>query len=141
VKLEGLVLDDNDAKKTGDWTQSSAVTHRVGTGYVHDDNAHKGEMAITFTPPIPEEGTYEVFLIYSPHANRARNVPVRLSIVGLPEQTVKEVRRIVDQKTGNGLASLGRHHLPKGQGLSVTISNKDTDGYVVADGLQVLPVK
>jgi hypothetical protein len=141
AKLEGIVLDDSDAKKTGDWTRSSAVSHRVGTGYVHDNNARKGEAAITFTPIIPREGTYEIFVVFTPHANRARNVPLLISIVGLPQETVKEVRRIVDQRTGNGLASLGRHRLPKGHGVSVVISNKDTDGYVVADGLQILPVK
>jgi hypothetical protein len=141
ARLEGIVLDDSDAKKTGDWTRSSAVSHRVGTGYVHDNNAHKGESAITFTPIIPQEGTYEIFVVFTPHANRARNVPVLISIAGLPQETAKVVRRIVDQRTGNGLASLGRHRLPKGHGVSVVISNKDTDGYVVADGLQVLPVK
>jgi ribonucleotide reductase alpha subunit len=38
-------------------------------------------------------------------------------------------------------ASLGKFNLPKGKLTTVTVSNKDTDGFVVADGLQCLPVR
>ena len=141
VKLNGLVLDDADARKTGEWVSSSVVGHHVGGGYIHDNNAQKGEMAVTFTPDISKEGDYEVILIAPPHSNRAKNVPVLISIVGLPRPTLKEERRVVDQRTGNGFISLGRIHLPKGQGSQVIVSNKDTDGYVVVDGLQLVPVK
>jgi hypothetical protein len=36
---------------------------------------------------------------------------------------------------------LGRYRLPKGRLTTLTISNKDTDGHVIADGVQFLPVK
>ena len=40
-----------------------------------------------------------------------------------------------------GWISLGKFALPKGKQTTVTLSNKDTDGYVIADGVQFLPVK
>ena len=77
------------------------------------------------------------------HPNRATNVPVTVSIVGLPQATVKDEKRTVNQrqaKQGN-FASLGKFHLPKGQGTSVIISNLGTKGYVVVDGIQFVPAK
>ena len=142
--LKGIVLDDTVGQKIGTWVNSeNSEWAKVGDGYIHDDNANKGETAITFRPQIPKEGDYEIILIYPPHPNRATNVPVTVSIVGLPQATVKDEKRTVNQrqaKQGN-FASLGKFHLPKGQGTSVIISNLGTKGYVVVDGIQFVPAK
>ena len=97
LKLDGLVLDDRDATKTGDWVESSAMGHHVGSGYLHDGNAHKGEMTLTFTPMIPASGEYELVLISTPNQNRASNVPVTVSLGGttkLVPVNEKSARRI-----------------------------------------------
>jgi len=39
------------------------------------------------------------------------------------------------------VATLGKLRLPKGKSTTVTVSNVGTDGYVVADGIQFLPVE
>ncbi len=110
----------------------------MGHGYIHDGNAHKGQMSITYTPDLPAAGDYEIFLLFTPHSNRATNVPVT---VNLPGEAAKTVR--VNQKAGagDGIVSLGRYRLPKGKGTSVAISNRETDGFVVADAVQFVPVK
>lgn len=132
--LTGIVVDDEKAKKTGEWVLSPRREYRIGTGYLHDDNAHKGELSIAFTPEIPEAGDYEVFFVFTPNLNRADNVPVTITINGQDMKTVT-----VNQKPpGEGLFSLGKLTLPKGTGLTVTVSNKDTNGYVVVDGVQVV---
>jgi len=137
--LKGIVLDDADGKKTGEWIPSTrSFDRRVGTGYVHDGNTNKGRVAIAYTPDIPEEGMYEIILIFVPHPNRATNVPVTIAIEGGESVTVKVNQRVEEHK---GLASLGTFKLPKGKRTTVTLSNKDTDGYVVADGVQFVPVK
>ncbi len=134
--LPGIVLDDADGRKTGDWLNGSLIdSRRVGVGYVHDGNAHKGEMAVTFTPEIPAAGEYEIVFIFPANPNRATNVPVSVSTEGGEIRTAK-----VNQKLA-GSVSLGKFQLPPGKRTSVMVSNKDTDGYVVVDGVQFLRVK
>ena len=136
VKLDGIVLDDREAQKFGDWVESSSVAWRVGRGYLHDNNENKGSARITYAPGIPEAGEYELILISSIHPNRARNVPVTVTIPGAQAAALK-----VNQREGTGLKSLGTFRLPRGKLATITVSNEGTDGYVVADGLQCLPVK
>lgn len=135
--LDGILVDDPQGKKIGDWVDSTRRERRIGEGYIHDDNAHKGELSIAFTPEIPEAGDYEIFFVFTPNGNRADNVPVKISING---QEVKSLN--VNQKPpGDGLFSLGKFSLPKGTGTTVTISNQDTNGYVVVDGVQIVKAK
>ena len=69
---------------------------------------------------------------------RATNVPVEIWINGKLAKTVKINQRL---DSNNGFATLGKYTLPAGRKTSVTVSNKGTDGYVVADGVQFVPVK
>jgi hypothetical protein len=135
LKLDGLVIDDRDATHHGEWVESSSVPNQVGPGYLHDNNARKGEMNLLFTPTITTAGQYELVLISTPNPNRASNVPVTVQVLG--ESRVVRV----NQRIGNGLASLGRFQLPAGRECSVTVSNAGTDGFVVVDGLQLRPVQ
>jgi len=135
VKLDGIILDDADAKQTGDWSHSASVAYRAGTGYAHDGNANKGGATLTFTPDIKDAGEYELILLSTPNPNRASNVPVTVSTAAGATRTVT-----VNQKT-QPLLPLGKFQLPAGRQTTVTISNKDTDGYVVVDGLQLKRVK
>jgi hypothetical protein len=140
TRLAGIVIDDESARKNGDWVESHSVAPNVGDAYIHDNNVEKGSMSVTFTPDIPEAGNYELIFISTPNPNRASNVPVLVSIAGNERAVVEEKRIPVNEKTG-AFHSLGKFKLPKGAGTRVTISNKDTDGYVVVDGLQCVPVK
>lgn len=133
--LPGIVLDDEQAAKTGHWSESVSSTWRVGKSYLHDGNAEKGSLSAVFTPDIPAAGDYEIILFNAPNQNRASNVPVIVSIPGQPAKTLK-----VDQKS-KGETSLGRFKLPAGKATTVTVSNKETDGYVILDGVQFKPVK
>ena len=134
-KLDGIVVDDAQGEKQGPWIASTIPTARlVGTGYLHDGNAAKGEVSITYRPAIEKAGKYRIVLASPPNPNRARNVPVkvRLGEVELWSGTVDQRRT-----DGRGLAVLCTVDLPAGAALAVTVSNAGTDGYVVADGLQV----
>ena len=135
LKLDGLVIDDRDAQQQSEWVESSSVPNQVGPGYLHDNNARKGEMNVIFAPTITTAGQYELVLISTPNPNRASNVPVTVQVLGQS----RVVR--VNQRTGNGLASLGKFQLPAGRECSVTVSNAGTDGFVVVDGLQLRPVQ
>lgn len=133
--LPGIVLDDEQATKTGHWAESVSSTWRVGKGYLHDNNAEKGAVSAVFTPDIPSAGDYEIVLFSAPNPNRASNVPVTVSIAGQPAKTVK-----VDQRT-KGEIPIGTFKLPAGKTTTVTVSNQETDGHVILDGVQFKPVK
>ena len=135
VKLIGLVIDDQEAIKTADWVESRSMSHQAGDGYVHDNNAHKGAMSVTFEPRVPAAGEHDLFLLYTPHSNRDGNVPVTIA-----SRSGKKALT-VDQRRGDGRAPLGRFQLEGGRSVTVEVSNKGTTGFVVVDGLQLVPVR
>jgi hypothetical protein len=134
-KLEGIVLDDTQAEKTGDWLPGS-LGPRVGPGYVHDNNANKGTMSVKWTAKIPEAGEYRVTLHYPPAENRATNVPV---VIETPGAT--PLRKTINERAKEARAELGVIPLAAGATLTITLSNKDTNGHVIADGVQIEKVK
>ncbi|HSH93333.1 MAG TPA: FAD-dependent oxidoreductase, partial [Roseimicrobium sp.] len=136
--LTGIVLDDKDGTQTGHWQEGSTLAWRVGSGYLHDGNAEKGAMKIVYTPEIPVAAEYEIVFFASPASNRANNVPITVAIDGKEAKTVKIDQR--DAKSA-GAFTLGKFQLPKGRATTVTISNQGTEGHVIADGVQFVPVK
>jgi hypothetical protein len=129
-----VVLDDEAAVKIGEWVSSTASSSYLGEGYIHDGNAHKGGLSLSWTPEVAKAGDYEIVFVYPPNGNRASNVPVSIEIAGSPSQTVT-----VDEKKREGRQSLGKFSLPTGKKTTITVSNKDTNGYVVVDGVFLLP--
>ncbi len=135
-KLPGIVLDDTDAKHEGEWLEGGVYgSQHVGAGYIHDANEGKGKLSVKWTVKIPEDGTYDIILHFPPNPNRATNVPV--TVEGADS---KEIAAKVNQREKSGAASLGKRQLKGGSSLTITLSNKDTDGFVVADGVQLLKV-
>jgi hypothetical protein len=133
-KLSGIVVDDAQAEATGTWSLSRAQSPYVGPGYRHDGNEGKGAKRLRFEVALPKPGTYEVRLAYTPHPNRATNVPVTIEHAG----GVASAR--VDQRKVPGVekvfVSLGAHAF--GARAVVEISNAGTDGYVVVDAIQLV---
>ena len=137
--LRGIALDDADGDKKGEWHEGSLASARlVGDGYIHDGNENKGGVSIAWTPDIKDAGDYEIVLIAPPHSNRATNVPVEVSVGG---QSLKAVKVNQRSTADGGFALLGIFTLPAGEQTRVTVSNRDTDGYVVVDGVQFVRVK
>ncbi len=136
-KLPGIVIDDLAAAKTGDWQMSSSIGGFVGSGYLHDGNAMQGKLRVTFQTDLPAAGEYEVRLWYTANPNRATNVPVVVQHAdGDAKLTVNQKK----QPTVEGLSiSLGKFKFEKS--ARVTISNAGTDGHVIADAAQFIPVK
>ncbi len=93
AKYKGVVVDDRDAEKMGQWKSSVLIKDFVGEGYIHDNNVNKGETSIRFTTRLPKTGRYEVRLSHSPGSNRAASIPVTI-VTANGEETV-----IADQRT------------------------------------------
>jgi hypothetical protein len=135
--LPGVVVDDTQAKKVGEWKESRFSGSYIGRGYVHDLNTGKGDKTLTFQPELPAAGKYEVRLAYSPGDSRAASVPVTVfSADG--EKTVRVNMRETPPIDGR-FVSLGQHAFEaNGQGY-VLLSNEGTKGHVTADAVLFIP--
>jgi FAD dependent oxidoreductase len=138
--LPGMIIDDVDAKFQGYWKAGHSIGKYVGVFYRHDGNAGKGKMSVRYNINVPSTGEYEVRISYTPNPNRATNVPVTVSFGQGDSKTF-----VVNQKKSpgkTGFYSLGKFHFQKGgKGNFVLISNEKTNGYVIADAIQLVEVK
>ena len=133
-QFPGIVVDEKDAKVEGTWQFSQYSQNYLDEGYLHDGNNGKGEKAIMFSTNVPITGTYEARLAYTEAANRSTQTPVTVS------DRKGETTVIVDQTKPPSeygrFHILGRFGFEEGQEIAVRISNRNTDGYVVADAVQ-----
>jgi hypothetical protein len=135
--LEGIVIDNSAATVTGNWNSSTSINGYVAYDYLHDDNTEKGTKTITFTTRLPKTGRYEIRMWATASGNRATNVPVTLNL-GKEATTLS-----VDQRNGpsaEGVIRLGVFTCPADTDVTATIATTDTNGYVVADAVQFVPV-
>ncbi len=137
-QLGGIVVDDREATLEGFTHSGNSVFPFVDVGYVHDGNESKGKQTATFSTTLPETGKYRVRISYTPHSNRASNVPVEVVTAGSVKRIVINQR----QKPGDeGLfVSLGEFEYQAGQRSQVKILNDGTDGFVVVDSVQWLRI-
>lgn len=139
ASLPGVVLDDSDAVISGSWSHSASTRKFIGVDYLHDGDMEKGEKSLTWKITVPDTGRFELRMSYSPNPNRATNVPVRFSAAG--KSMTQTVNQKLTPQIDGVFHSLGLLSLKSGDVLEVVISNKDTDGHVIADAVQLLPVK
>ena len=123
----GIEVGHATAKITGEWLTSTLA------GYLHDGDADKGAKSVTFTPDLPSDGTYDVYLKWTQNKNRATNVPVEITTVSGTE-SVK-----VNQREKGGWVKIATGKFKAGKSASLTISNKATDGHVIADAVRWIP--
>jgi hypothetical protein len=137
AKLGGIVVDDAQAKFTGDWTFSTATLPFVGEGYHHDNNEGQGQKKARFTPKLPEAGRYEVRLFYPAYANRATNALVVVQTAD-GEKTHRINQRLPSGEKGH---SLGVFRFEAGETGFVELRTDGADGFVVADAVLWVAVK
>jgi hypothetical protein len=132
--LTGIVVDNIDAKLVGQWKSSQSVGPFVGNDYLHDDNADQGKKSATFIPKLPAAGTYEVYMIWSAHPNRATKVPVEIVHAG------GVLKLAVNQRAKGGWHKLATLKFNAGTEGRLTIRTDGADGYVIADAVRWVPV-
>lgn len=141
IKKEDLgfiVVDDSEAVLKGFESIGHTTSPFVGTGYRHDGNEAKGEQTARFQPDIPKTGKYKVSIAYTALANRATNVPVLVHHAdGSNTVTVNQKKK---PPVKNLLFPLGVFRFEKGRSGFVDFSNKGTDGHVIIDAVQWMPV-
>lgn len=138
-QLDGIVVDDLQAKLQGNWSMSSSSGKWVGNSYLHDGKAGDGKAVAVFSAELPRSGRWEVRMAWAHHQNRASNTRVVIRHAG------GETELTVNQKKKPSLddrfTSLGRFDFSKDQAAVVRVSNHDADGYVIADAIQWVPVE
>jgi hypothetical protein len=139
ASLPGIVLDDAEAGLVGRWSKSKNFKPFVGDGYVHDERQGDGRSFATFAFTAPKAGRYELFMAYSPHPTRASAVPVLVE--SGDTQSLLNVDQRVALPKGEAFRKVGVVRLEAGVETELTISNKDADGFVILDALQLIPVQ
>lgn len=136
AKLEGMVLDDADAQKLGEWGPGGLtnVPH-IGPGYIHDLNGPKSG-TVVFTPDIPVADFYEVIFYFVPNDGRATHVPVTVSVKGGETRTLP-----INERDRCGHQTLGVFEMPLGRATTITVSAAGSDGAVVIDGVQIIRLR
>lgn len=135
--LAGVVVDDDDAKLTGDWSASSSTGRYVGNSYRHDGDTRDGKFSARFEAKLPGPGKYDVRVAYSPNPNRATNVPVKVTHAG--GTTVTQINQQVLPPIDGLVISLGTFEFSASSPAVVEISNTGVDGYVIIDAVQWVP--
>lgn len=133
-----VVMDNADAvgvTVAGDWVTSSSTTPYYKSNYFHDNNQSKGLKSVSFNPALNQAGKYEIFTYYPSDANRATTTKYII------KRAEGDTTVLVDQtKNGGAWNSLGKYNLINDNNPKVIISNANTSGYVIADGVAFVPI-
>jgi hypothetical protein len=130
-QLAGIVLDETAAQTTGTW-ESGTLTPIHGRAYLHDGDMGKGDKSVTFEIKVPKPGNYQIKLLYVANANRSTKTPVTVSAGNIEKEIA------VNQRENDGTGkSLGTYRID--DAVIVKVSNRASDGFVVVDGVQLLP--
>jgi hypothetical protein len=131
----GVEVNHDKAEIKGEWQQSGAIPPFAGGGYLHDGNSDKGKKSVRFTPDLPTEGVYDVYLLWSSNPNRATNTPVEVVHAG------DTAKISVNQRDKGGWVKVFTGKFKAGREGGVTIRNDGTDGYVIADSARWVKAK
>jgi hypothetical protein len=139
-RLTGSVIHYTESKyvKTnGTWTPKTvngmwglfSFNYLVGTAEVPSE--------ATYTLPIPEDGTYQISLLYPAGKDRAGNVPVTIQHA----DGKAELKWDMKKGSKHGFSTeIGTFPFKAGDAGSVTLSTRSTDGIVIADGVAFVKV-
>jgi hypothetical protein len=139
-RLTGSVIHHTDANlvtTTGTWT-SQTVNGMWGLFRFHflvGVSAVPSEA--TYALPVPEDGIYQISLLYPAAADRASNVPVTIHHADGKANLSWNMRK--GSKHGFA-ATIGSYRFEKNGKNTVTLSTTGTNGKVIADGVGFVKV-
>ncbi|GEP41998.1 DUF1553 domain-containing protein [Brevifollis gellanilyticus] len=135
--LPGIVVDDSEAQKVGEWRTSNRYPPFVGGGYQHDDNKGKGEKTLTFTPKLPVAGRYEVRVAYSGGPDRPERLPA--TVLHADGEDLVYFKQATEALDGLQFATIGTWRFEANGQNFVMISNAGAEGFVTVDAVQFIP--
>ncbi|MBA4015583.1 MAG: NADH-dependent oxidoreductase [Pirellula sp.] len=135
--LEGVILDNRDAKLSGKWTAGTGLPGYVGYEYLYAPG--QSGAAIRYDWAAADAGRIEVRILYGAHENRGSAVPVTIEIAGRKHTATIDMREPPPLK--GGFVSVGQFDVQRGDAVAVTLSAVGVKGNVHADAVQILAVK
>lgn len=135
-RMDGLVIDDKDAVKTGKWTSGGGLKGFVGYGYLYSADA---KAAIRFPFKAPASGRFEVRLAYLNHENRGNKVPVTIVVGDKTVSTTVNMQKPAPLK--DNFTLLGTFVLNEDEAGYVEVKAEGAGGHAHVDAIQLLPVK
>jgi hypothetical protein len=135
--LEGIVIDDTQAKLTGKWASGQGLKPFVEKSYLYAGANSSASARFEFT--VPKTGRYEVRVAWQPHENRSSKTPCTVEAA----EGVKTFALNQKQKTEreDGFHSLGTFEFSSERKGAVTFSTQGADGNVHIDCVQVVPAR
>ncbi|MBL4844408.1 MAG: N-acetylmuramoyl-L-alanine amidase, partial [Planctomycetes bacterium] len=134
-QTEEVVVDDRSAgySETGAWSDSTVVPAHYGNRYRFAASAPQETATAEFTPTIPADGVYPVYVWFTHGGNRAVDALYRVHHAG----GVSEVR-LTQAVMGNHWRFLGEWGFSAGTSGKVVVSNQgsDTTKFVIADAVR-----
>jgi hypothetical protein len=142
-KLFDVLVDNDDAAqvtKQGNWTVEKKGGY--GPSFFVNAEGNTGKGTVRFTPDIPQNGMYQVYIYFPKVSGMSSQIAVTLSD-GKKQypQTIKSSDIIVEGQTSGEWVSVGKYTLTKGKSAYAEISNAQADGKVLADAVIWVPVK
>ncbi len=135
AKMEGIVVDDKQAKLQGNWQSGTGLKNYVGYSYLYA-GANSGAKA-TFTLKVKEAGKYELQLFSQSHENRSTTSPVTVSVGG--DSEFHRVNQRV--KSPDDIITIDELTLTAGAEVTVVIGTEGADGNVHIDAVRLLKAK
>ncbi len=148
------ILLDNDVtpqavKLTGTWRTEKGGGKYAASQLV-DDSKGKGKNTVRYTPDVPKDGQYAVY-VFNPYPGAGGVNPAHYDGKTTGKATSTQLKIKAGQRTEavalasqtqvNEWIAAGTYDFVKGQGNFVEITNQGADGTVVADAVLLVPVK
>lgn len=134
--FKGIVIDNTAAETHGTWTSGAGIKGFIDADYIYISGQSKGYAK--FPVKVKKDGLYEVRISYTPHENRSKNATV--TITSLDGEKSAKVNQQSNPTHDKIFVSLGKFHFGENQAGFVTILSGETQGNVVADAVQLIPV-
>jgi ribulose 1,5-bisphosphate synthetase/thiazole synthase len=139
--LFDVLVDNEDTKrvtKQGNWTAEKKGGY--GPSFFVNDPASKSNQSVRFTPDIPKNGSYHVYIYFPKVSGISSRTTVTVSD-GKKQypHIIKSSEIIVEGQTSGEWVDVGKYTLAKGNTAFVEISSADSDGKVLADAVIWVP--
>ena len=134
-KFTGSIIHYSDARHfstEGNWTQQTAtgIVNLFEFNYLAGTAANPARAV--YTLPIPEDGNYQISLLYQPGSNRASNVPVSVRHA----DGTADFRWNMRQGSNHGFAvNIGTFRFTASGTHTVTLGTTGANGRVIADSV------
>lgn len=132
--LPGIVVDETQAKLTGNWGTTGSLAPYVGAGYRYAGAGQKAEARFEFR--IPAAGKYELRIAWVGHENRSTRTLCAIERPDLPALKLRLDQR-QSAESGAPFHVIGTFDFPVGD-TAVILSNDGANGNIHADAIQLI---